>query len=1069
MSLILENCPKCGQPLEVGRTMGSCPRCLLMAGMETNVIEPEKRPVKNSSHGKMIADLFPELADLKPLGRGGMGVVYRAHQRDVKRDIALKLLPLEHADAEGWGARFEIEARAAARLDHPNIVTLYEYGEREGSLYLKMKLIEGGRSLAHALRERSPWPAREAAALLIRVAGAVHHAHQHGVIHRDIKPGNILLDTKGEPYLSDFGLARFVEENAGITRTHMVLGTANYMAPEQADARNRDLTTAADIYSLGAVACELLTGRPPFEGGSVAEILRRVIECEPPQLHALNPNVDRDLSTICQKCLEKNPARRYTSADALAEELLCWMSGRPISARPISTIGRISKWARRKPAMAGMLTLLAFTAVTAIAGFFYAWRSAVRREEDSERSKGQISALLQQALDGFTSEASARRLKGKAGRRWDALEAVQKGVAIRVTPALRNEGIACLSLADVRPAEHWQGEAERTCLSQVSHDFKRNAQSQSDGAILIRSLSGLQEIARLPGNGQRVRGILRFSADDKFLAAAYGSEGIPDHHLTVWDLATGQPLLRAEEAHRNAFDFSPDGTALAVGAKAELQFWDLASKKITGRLPLSAEPHTVRWSPDGRAVAVSHPDGGVDLVDRVSGQITASFQICGSSLGIAWHPAGRWLAIPSRDGMVFVWDTEHGPSSQRAWQAHNVEANQVAWHPNGRLLVSESADGEIALWDARLGEKLVDYPAQSVGDLGFSPDGQRLGLFRQGDQVSLLEVNDGGNIVRHALGHEGHQVHGAAWHPSGLVLATAAEDSVKFWNRDGESIGALPVKAARSVVWTHDGLIVTSSHGVFRWPLRGDAPVAETKKLKLGVVETMDERDGWERAALSADDRWLAITHPSRILLLDLTKQTPPREIPGQPNAAFASISPDGAWLATGTRNGTDVRVWSIPEGRAEKTLPATGSANVLFSPDGTHLLVATSEKYEMWKTADWSIDAKVPTRLGNYFGGMAFSPRRTALALESEHNRIRILHPGDLVELAAPDFDHQAPLVFSPEGALLVNLDAKSRLVIWNLVEVRAGLKSIGLDWDLLPYPPLPPMPRVESVEIGP
>ncbi len=1027
--------------------------------MET--LLPEKNePAAPANMLRFVSDLFPELERIQLIGRGGMGVVYRAHQRDVKRDIALKLLPIERPDVGGWEARFEIEARAAARLDHPNIVTLYEFGEREGSPFLKMKLIESGRSLAHALKGHRPSPAREAVMLMIKIASAVQHAHQHGVIHRDIKPGNILLDAKGDPYLSDFGLARFVEENAGLTGTHMVLGTANYMSPEQADGKSGDLTTSADVYSLGAVLYEMLTGRPPFEGSSVAEILRHVIESEPPSLHMLNPEIDRDLSTVCQKCLEKNPARRYGSADAFARDLECWLDGRPISARPISAPGRLAKWARRKPAIASLTGTVLVMGMLALALLYNAWNLAEDGRRNAEVRRHEAEENLKQALDGFTAEATAHRLKGKAGRRWDALAAIAKAVAIRKTPDLRNEAIACLALVDFRPAEYWHGDSERTSLYVFDIAFARIAHSLADGTIEMLSHPSGKLLTTLPGEGQPVGRVLQFSPNGKFLAASYGPSG----QIVVWNIETRAPMIR-ESAATGVFDFSPDGAFAFIGVKNELAVWSTVTQTIIKRIPLTEDARLIRCSPDGHMLAVVLPRGGVDLINIESATLVATFRECDSVLDFAWHPNRQIAAVASSDGKIFLWNTLEKPGAARRWEAHTDGVQHLAWHPGGHLLASHGADGNVALWDAEISELRVAYTAQPVQGLQFSPDGRRLGLFRQSDQISLLEVEDGA-IVHHTAGHEGRQVSGASWHPAHGVLATAGDDAVKFWNSAGDQIGVLHVTDARSALWTADSLVVSGMHGVHRWQISVKSAAGGAQRLALAHKTAIDSTEGWERAALTNDGRLLIVTHPAQILIVDLSGKNPPRSITGQKGAAFASISPDNRWLATGTWHENNVRVWSLPEVRPERELQVEGSANVLFSPNGQWLVTGSSKEYGIWLTSTWERSSTVPTRLGDYFGAMSFSPRMTALAIESERNRIKIVYPPTLMELAAPDFDHQSPLAFSPDGVMLVNVDAKKHLVFWNLALLRSGMKSVKLDWEI-PTLAETQQPRIQSVLI--
>jgi serine/threonine protein kinase/tetratricopeptide (TPR) repeat protein len=311
---------------------------------------------------------FGDYELLEEIGRGGQGVVYRARQKSLNRTVALKVIGLGQWSSTPHLKRFRHEAEAAASLEHPQIVPIYEIGERDGSCYFSMKFIEGGQ-LDEVLK-RKPMSMRRAAELLVEIARTVQFAHEHGILHRDIKPGNILLDRNGEPHLTDFGLARLIEQQSTVTNSFDVLGTPSFMAPEQAAGHVKRLSPAADVYSLGAVFYQMLTGQPPFAGGTTYETIRLVMETEPRSPRLWNPRVDIDLATICLKCLEKDPARRYSSAEALAEDLERWLRHEPVRARRSGVFSRTHKWIRRNPATAALIPSLAAIAVMAFITFW---------------------------------------------------------------------------------------------------------------------------------------------------------------------------------------------------------------------------------------------------------------------------------------------------------------------------------------------------------------------------------------------------------------------------------------------------------------------------------------------------------------------------------------------------------------------------------------------------------------------------------------------------------------------------------------------------------------------------
>src|SRR5438067_2854017 len=386
MSSVLRVCRKCGAKIFPDAPEGLCTGCVLETALgifpdalaagdacgPTDNVRAENANAPRVKATERAAKILGELGDyelLEEVGRGGQGVVFRARQKSLNRTVALKVISLGQWASKVHLKRFRREAEAAASLDHPGIVPIYEVGERDGSCYFSMKFIEGGQ--IDEVGRRTSISLRKAAELIAKVARTVYYAHEHGILHRDIKPGNILLDQEGEPHLTDFGLARLVESESSVTQTLDVLGTPSYMAPEQAVGNNAAVSSKTDVYGLGAVLYQLLTGQPPFAGGATYETIKLLLDTEPKQPRLLNPKIDRDLSTICLKCLEKDPKRRYTSALALAEDLEHWLKHEPIQARRTGIFARGKKWVRRNPSRA--LLAASLVALAAAAGW-RAWK-----------------------------------------------------------------------------------------------------------------------------------------------------------------------------------------------------------------------------------------------------------------------------------------------------------------------------------------------------------------------------------------------------------------------------------------------------------------------------------------------------------------------------------------------------------------------------------------------------------------------------------------------------------------------------------------------------------------------
>src|SRR6266853_15049 len=351
-------CAKCGLASRVGR--GLCLNCLLSAGIDGDGEQPQTEETLDDLlrriHRSDADWLLGNYQILEEIGRGGMGVIYRARQRHSRRIVAIKRVLSYHADSQDTLMRFRREAQAAANLDHPNILPIYEVSEsHEGLPFFSMKFASGGSLLEAAPALRSE--PRRAVALMAKVARALQYAHEQGILHRDLKPGNILLDGRGEPMVADFGLAKWLEPTGRLTRTPSIFGTPGYIAPEQVNGSEGKLTASADVYSLGAVLFDLLTGRPPFTGEHALRTIQQAAEKPAPKLRSLDPGIDRDLETICAKCLERDPQARYRSAGELAEDLERWVRGHSIVARPVSPPVRLWQWSRRNPMVAGMAAL----------------------------------------------------------------------------------------------------------------------------------------------------------------------------------------------------------------------------------------------------------------------------------------------------------------------------------------------------------------------------------------------------------------------------------------------------------------------------------------------------------------------------------------------------------------------------------------------------------------------------------------------------------------------------------------------------------------------------------------
>jgi eukaryotic-like serine/threonine-protein kinase len=1034
------------------------------AGQDEAVDEETSTPAANVAQ-QPARKLEADYEILEELGRGAMGVVYKARQPSLNRFVALKMVRRADLTNEELLVRFRSEAEVVASLHHPQIVQVYDYGQHEEGPYLALELVEGG-TLAQRL-DGTPWNPRRAAELIEQLARTVSFAHSRGVVHRDLKPNNLLIageDGSLEVKIADFGLAKvFRDQGSDHTHSGTLLGTPSYMAPEQAAGRISAVGPASDVYALGAILYELLSGRPPYRGETAIDTLQQVLLAEPVPIKRLVPSLPRDLTTICTKCLERDLTNRYASAQELADDLRRFLADRPIHARPSSPWEHAWRWCRRNRALAAALGSVALLLLAvSIVSMWYSNRLSrqldfTRRVELAERAAKSDAQL--RLWDSYMAEIAARSTSRQLGQRFEAIDTIKRAKQLLsgVGPTaerqlqLRNAAIRSLALPDLRrKSTIWEGKepVHNGATAPTADLFALNLQGKT---LVVGRISGGAPLGVIPHELNRVQPV--FSPDAR-LVAVTGERG-----TRVWRITDAGLEPAWSDPQAGWLSFVPTGSQAVVSRVGiGVQVVDAGTGALIRTLTNREAAGFSVYHPASRRLAVCTSQD-VSIFAWDSGELATSFVLEGPVPQAAWHPNGECLALWSGSQPITLWNLRTRKELVRL--QHRGFPHQMQFSADGARLLSCSLwDSKLMLWDVGTGQKELEVQGFVKLAIDCDAEGHIALLKPNGTSVELWELASGSECryLSRAFSPPIGACNGTHISPDSRLLAVSTDHGVELWDTQRCQRLAIKRGTLSAVRFDRQGnLILAGYAGIYRWPRE-----ERVQHSHEGEATTIVSFGPPERISGVASPTSLATSEPDHVLVFrDVDGWNAHSLLPGQARVRLqpsgdprkAAVSFDERLAAIAGWENAGASVWDIATGSQLAELPIDKFGMLEFSRDG-RWLATTPGGVQLWRTADWTLAHNLQAQGTTPNGlGIAFSPDSSALAIAQPSGEVRLVDPqsgADWAEIVHPTAGSSTFITFTPNHRRLAitSVDQNTPTRIWNLTEIRRSLGELELDW---------------------